>query len=90
MKAANVPLKKGKMKGASNTGKEWVGDEVTLKHIYEIAKIKRSVRQKWTVIRRTSTTNTGVQEQRLSGLSEESLVKSIVGSAKSMGIKIVP
>ncbi|KAI5807249.1 mitochondrial 54S ribosomal protein YmL19 [Peziza echinospora] len=71
MKAANVPLKKGKMKGANNPGKEWVGDEVTLKHVYEIAKIKRS-------------------EQRLSGLSEESLVKSIVGSAKSMGIKIVP
>jgi large subunit ribosomal protein L11 len=33
---------KGKMKGAHNPGKEFVG-EVSLKHIYEIAKIKKSV-----------------------------------------------
>lgn len=39
-----MPLKKGKMKGANNPGKEFVGGEVTLKHIYEIAKIKLTVR----------------------------------------------
>lgn len=42
MKAANVPVKKGKMRGSSNAGKDWVG-EVTLKHIYEIAKVKLMV-----------------------------------------------
>jgi ribosomal protein L11 len=42
-KAANAPLgKKGKMKGASNPGKEWVG-EISLKHLFEIAKIKHTV-----------------------------------------------
>ncbi|KAH8150576.1 uncharacterized protein LAJ45_05272 [Morchella importuna] len=40
-KAAGVPEVKGKMKGAHNPGKEFVG-EVSLKHIYEIAKIKKS------------------------------------------------
>lgn len=30
------------MKGASNPGKEWVG-EVSLKHVYEIALIKQTV-----------------------------------------------
>ncbi|PUU77499.1 mitochondrial 54S ribosomal protein YmL19 [Tuber borchii] len=41
-KAAAIPLdKKGKMKGASNPGKEWVG-EVSLKHVYEIALIKQT------------------------------------------------
>jgi len=42
MKASNVPIRKNKMKGASNPGKEFVG-EVTLKHVYEIAKIKLTV-----------------------------------------------
>jgi len=38
-----VPLnKKGRMKGASNPGKEWVG-EVGLKQIYEIALVKQTV-----------------------------------------------
>lgn len=37
-----MPLgKKGKRKGASNPGKETVGT-VSLKHVYEIAKIKQS------------------------------------------------
>ncbi|KAH8889728.1 ribosomal protein L11 [Thozetella sp. PMI_491] len=42
LNAANVPTgKKGKRKGASNPGTETVGT-VSLKHIYEIAKIKQS------------------------------------------------
>lgn len=40
--AADVPVgKKGRRKGASNPGKETVGT-VSLKHVYEIAKIKQS------------------------------------------------
>jgi len=42
MKAGNAPIRKNKMKGASNPGKEFVG-ELTLKHVYEIAKIKLTV-----------------------------------------------
>ena len=42
MKAANVPIRKGKMKGSSNAGKQTVG-QVTLKHVFEIAKIKLTV-----------------------------------------------
>ncbi|KAM7203826.1 Ribosomal protein L11, N-terminal domain containing protein [Naviculisporaceae sp. PSN 640] len=42
LNAANAPMsKKGKRKGASNPGTEVVGT-VSLKHIYEIAKIKQS------------------------------------------------
>ncbi|KAL2129676.1 hypothetical protein VTI74DRAFT_7455 [Chaetomium olivicolor] len=42
LNAADVPVgKKGKRKGASNPGKETVGT-VSLKHVYEIAKIKHS------------------------------------------------
>ncbi|KAK4040244.1 ribosomal protein L11, N-terminal domain-containing protein [Parachaetomium inaequale] len=42
LNAAEVPAgKKGKRKGASNPGKETVGS-VSLKHVYEIAKIKQS------------------------------------------------
>jgi large subunit ribosomal protein L11 len=41
LNAAGVPLKQGKRKGASNPGKEFVGT-VSLKHVYEIAKIKHS------------------------------------------------
>lgn len=42
LNAAEVAIgKKGKRKGASNPGKETVGT-VSLKHIYEIAKIKQS------------------------------------------------
>ncbi|RPA90249.1 mitochondrial 54S ribosomal protein YmL19 [Choiromyces venosus 120613-1] len=41
-KAAALPIdKKGRMKGASNPGKEWVG-ETSLKHIFEIAQIKQT------------------------------------------------
>ena len=42
MNAAEVPIgKKNKRKGASNPGHETVGT-VSLKHIYEIAKIKQT------------------------------------------------
>lgn len=70
MKAAGVEMKKGRMRGAGNPGTETVG-EVSIKHVYEIAKIKKS-------------------EPRLSGLPLESLVKSILGQAKSVGIKVNP
>ena len=51
-------------------GKETNG-EVSLKHIYEIAKIKQS-------------------ELRLSGLSLEALGRSVIASARSTGIAVVP
>ncbi|KFY24043.1 hypothetical protein V493_05472 [Pseudogymnoascus sp. VKM F-4281 (FW-2241)] len=38
---AGAPMRKSKLKGAMNPGKESVGT-VTLKHVYEIAKIKQS------------------------------------------------
>jgi len=42
LNAAEAPIgKKGKRKGASNPGHETVGT-VSLKHVYEIAKIKQS------------------------------------------------
>jgi large subunit ribosomal protein L11 len=41
LNAAGVPVEKGKMKGANNPGKEFVGS-VSLKHVYEIAKIKQT------------------------------------------------
>lgn len=42
LNAAQAPLgKKGKRKGASNPGHEKVGT-ISLKHVYEIAKIKRT------------------------------------------------
>lgn len=39
--AAGAPIRKNKLKGAMNPGKESVG-QVSLKHVYEIAKIKQS------------------------------------------------
>ncbi|QHS75736.1 mitochondrial 54S ribosomal protein uL11m [Saccharomyces paradoxus] len=45
--------------------------ELSLKHVYEIAKIKKS-------------------DERHSLLEMEGIVKSIIGVAKSMGIKVVP
>ena len=48
-----------------------VAGEVSLKHVYDIAKIKQS-------------------ELRLSGFSLESLCKSVIASAKSAGITVVP
>src|SRR3954466_2543686 len=40
LKAAGVQETKGKLKGANNPGKDSVG-EISLKHVYEIAKIKQ-------------------------------------------------
>ncbi|KAH7370362.1 putative mitochondrial ribosomal protein L11 [Rhexocercosporidium sp. MPI-PUGE-AT-0058] len=68
LKAGNVELKKGKLKGKS--GNEIVGS-ISLKHVYEIAKIKQS-------------------ELRLSGLSLEGLCKSVISSAKSVGVEVKP
>ncbi len=41
LNAAGVKERKGKVRGAMNPGKESVG-EVSLKHIYEIAKLKQT------------------------------------------------
>jgi large subunit ribosomal protein L11 len=41
LNAAGTPIRKSKLKGAINPGKESVG-QVSLKHVYEIAKIKQS------------------------------------------------
>lgn len=45
--------------------------EVSLKHIWEIAKIKQS-------------------ESRLSGLSMEGLVRSVIAQARGIGVGVVP
>lgn len=63
-----MELKKGKLKGKS--GNEIVGT-ISLKHVYEIAKIKQS-------------------ELRLSGLSLEGLCKSVIASAKTVGVAVKP
>jgi large subunit ribosomal protein L11 len=71
LQAAGIPESKGgKIRGASNPGHETIGT-VTLKHVYEIAKIKQT-------------------ETRLSGLSLEGLCKSVIASAKSIGVEVVP
>ena len=41
LQAAKVKERKGRVRGAMNPGKEVVG-EVTLKHVYDIARIKKS------------------------------------------------
>ena len=41
LQAANVKERKGRVRGAMNPGKEVVG-EVSLKHVYDIARIKQS------------------------------------------------
>lgn len=41
MMAAGIKDRKGKMRGAMEPGRETIG-EVSLKHVYEIAKIKQS------------------------------------------------
>ncbi|MCJ1287504.1 hypothetical protein MMC26_006856 [Xylographa opegraphella] len=70
LQAAGVKERKGKIRGAIEPGKENVG-EVSLKHVYDIAKIKQS-------------------ELRLSGLSLEALSRSVIASARSTGITVVP
>ncbi|KAJ9667823.1 mitochondrial 54S ribosomal protein YmL19 [Coniosporium apollinis] len=92
--AAGVKEKKNKVRGAGNvpgphnnresaTGKASVATsaagnagvgtvgKVSLKHVYEIAKIKQA-------------------ETRLSGVSLEGLVKSVVAQAGSIGVVVVP
>ncbi|KAH8678762.1 60S ribosomal protein L19, mitochondrial precursor [Tricladium varicosporioides] len=68
LSAAQVEPIKGKLKG--KTGNTIVG-EISLKHVYEIAKIKQS-------------------ELRLSGLSLEGMCKSVIASAKTVGVAIKP
>lgn len=58
----------GLEKGASNPGSEVAG-EISVKHIYEIAKIKK--------------------EDAKSGISLQSVARTVVGQCKSMGIKVV-
>lgn len=70
LQAAGVQPKRDKVKGAQKPGHETVGT-VSLKHVYEIAKIKQT-------------------EMRLSGLSLESLCKSVIAQAGSIGVKVVP
>ena len=59
----------GVEKGAHKPGHEVAG-EVSLKHIYEIAKIKQT-------------------DDHLKHISLEGLCRTIISSAKSMGIKVV-
>lgn len=69
LKAANVEPRKNRLRGAMNPGHETIG-KVSLKHVYEIAKIKQT-------------------EMRLSGMSLQSLCKSVMAQAKSVGIDVV-
>lgn len=95
LSAAGVSPTKNKLKGAGNTagpnsrqgsdgkgkasfatttpGNAGLGSigTVSLKHVYEIAKIKQS-------------------ETRLSGITLEGMVKTVVAQAGSMGVVVVP
>jgi large subunit ribosomal protein L11 len=42
LNAAQAPEKKGRRRGASEPGKEVVGNTISLKHVYEIARIKQT------------------------------------------------
>lgn len=68
LKAAGLEKAQGQPNIKSPDG---VCAELSLKHIYEIAKIKKS-------------------DGRHEGLELEGIVKSVIGVAKSMGIKVVP
>lgn len=57
-------------KGSGAAGSEVAG-EVSLKHVYEIAKVK-------------------CMDDALKALGEERVARSIIGSAKSLGINVVP
>lgn len=61
----------GADRGAGNGGGTTQVGEISLKHVWEIAKIKQS-------------------ESRLSGLSMEGLVRSVVAQARGIGVGIVP
>lgn len=70
--AATYFLKKaaGVEKGAARAGEEVTGT-VSLKHVYEIAKIKS-------------------RDDHLKHLPLQSIASTIIGSAKSIGIQVVP
>ncbi|PGH00282.1 ribosomal protein L11 [Blastomyces parvus] len=70
LRAAGVEIRKGRLRGTENPGTDIIG-KVSLKHVYEIAKIKQS-------------------EIRLSGTSLQSLCKSVIAQAKTVGIQVVP
>lgn len=57
-------------KGSGAAGSEIVG-EVSLKHIYEITKVK-------------------CMDETLKALGEERVARSVIGSARSLGINVVP
>lgn len=57
-------------KGSAKPGTDIVAT-VSLKHVYEIAKIKFT-------------------DEHMKGLSLESIARSVVGSARSLGIRVVP
>lgn len=57
-------------KGSGAAGSDIVG-EVSLKHVYEIAKVK-------------------CMDDALKALGEERVARSVIGSARSLGIKVVP
>jgi large subunit ribosomal protein L11 len=57
-------------KGTARAGHEKLGT-ISLKHVYEIAKIKR-------------------RDDHMQGLSLESIARGVVGSARSMGIEVIP
>lgn len=69
--SASYLIKKaaGLEKGAKQPGKEEVGS-VSMKHIYEIAKIKQ-------------------QDKALQGTRLESICRSVISTAKSMGVKVI-
>lgn len=57
-------------KGTARTGHETLAT-ISLKHVYEIAKIKR-------------------QDEHMQGLSLESISRAVVGSARTLGINVIP
>ena len=68
--ASCPPGKKGKKKGASQPGHEVAGT-ISLKHVYEIAKIKAT-------------------DAHLKHLRLEAIASTIVGTARTIGIEVVP
>jgi large subunit ribosomal protein L11 len=57
-------------KGTGKPGKDWAGT-VTLKHVYEIAKIKK-------------------KDEHMAHLDEEAIARMICGSARSLGLRVIP
>lgn len=57
-------------KGTGQPGKVWAGT-VSLKHVYEIAKIKQ-------------------KDNHMAHLDLEAISRMVVGSARSLGVQVVP